>query len=291
MPENWIDRAKTACDRIRGDYSRHIAYYNNEFYEKSKYQERLINDIDNAIEARDLIVYYQPKYDIQGDEPKLRSAEALIRWKHPELGMISPGDFIPLFESNGLIQKLDRYVWKEAARQIGDWKKRYGISVPVSVNVSRMDIYYPKLRDDFMVLLKENDLDVKDLMLEITESAYADNANQLVNVIEKLRNDGFMIEMDDFGSGYSSLNMLTTIPIDALKMDMKFIRNMQKDEKSMKLVELVLDIADFLQVPVIAEGVETEEQMQLLKERGCAIIQGYYFSKPVPPEEFEKFFN
>ena len=205
--------------------------------------------------------------------------------------MISPGDFIPLFESNGLIQKLDRYVWKEAARQIGDWKKRYGISVPVSVNVSRMDIYYPKLRDDFMVLLKENDLDVKELMLEITESAYADNADQLVNVIEKLRNDGFMIEMDDFGSGYSSLNMLTTIPIDALKMDMKFIRNMQKDEKSMKLVELVLDIADFLQVPVIAEGVETEEQMQLLKERGCAIIQGYYFSKPVPPEEFEKFFN
>ncbi len=291
MPENWIDRAKTACDRIRGDYSRHIAYYNNEFYEKSKYQERLINDIDNAIEARDLIVYYQPKYDIQGDEPKLRSAEALIRWKHPELGMISPGDFIPLFESNGLIQKLDRYVWKEAARQIGDWKKRYGISVPVSVNVSRMDIYYPKLRDDFMALLKENDLDVKELMLEITESAYADNADQLVNVIEKLRNDGFMIEMDDFGSGYSSLNMLTTIPIDALKMDMKFIRNMQKDEKSMKLVELVLDIADFLQVPVIAEGVETEEQMQLLKERGCAIIQGYYFSKPVPPEEFEKFFN
>ena len=154
-----------------------------------------------------------------------------------------------------------------------------------------MDIYYPKLRDDFMVLLKENDLDVKELMLEITESAYADNADQLVNVIEKLRNDGFMIEMDDFGSGYSSLNMLTTIPIDALKMDMKFIRNMQKDEKSMKLVELVLDIADFLQVPVIAEGVETEEQMQLLKERGCAIIQGYYFSKPVPPEEFEKFFN
>ena len=142
-----------------------------------------------------------------------------------------------------------------------------------------------------MALLKENDLDVKELMLEITESAYADNADQLVNVIEKLRNDGFMIEMDDFGSGYSSLNMLTTIPIDALKMDMKFIRNMQKDEKSMKLVELVLDIADFLQVPVIAEGVETEEQMQLLKERGCAIIQGYYFSKPVPPEEFEKFFN
>ena len=289
IAENWIDRAKTACDRIRGDYSRHVAYYNNEFYERSKYQERLINDIDDAIKAKDLIVFYQPKYSIQGDKPKLRSAEALIRWKHPELGMISPGDFIPLFESNGLIQKLDRYVWREAARQIGEWKKTYGYSVPVSVNVSRMDIYYPKLRDDFVELLKENGLSTNEFMLEITESAYADNADQLVKVIDKLRNDGFMIEMDDFGSGYSSLNMLTTIPIDALKMDMKFIRNMQKDAKSMKLVELILDIAKFLQVPVIAEGVETEEQMQLLKERGCDIIQGYYFSKPVPPEDFTAF--
>ena len=290
MAENWIDRAKTACDRIRGDYSRHIAYYNNEFYEKSKYQERLINDIDDAIASKDLIVFYQPKYGIQCDTPILKSAEALIRWKHPEFGMISPGDFIPLFESNGLIQKLDRYVWKEAARQVGEWKKTYGISVPVSVNVSRMDIYYPKLRDDFKELLKENGLETNELMLEITESAYADNADQLVNVIENLRSDGFVIEMDDFGSGYSSLNMLTTIPIDALKMDMKFIRNMQKDEKSMKLVELVLDIAKFLQVPVIAEGVETEEQLMLLKERGCDIIQGYYFSKPVPAEEFTQFF-
>ncbi len=287
--ENWIDRAKTACDRIRGDYSRHIAYYNNEFYEKSKYQEKLISDIEGAITNKDLIVYYQPKYNIQGDEPHLRSAEALIRWNHPEFGMISPGDFIPLFESNGLIQKLDRYVWREAAEQVGKWKKKYGMSIPVSVNVSRMDIYYPKLRDDFKALLKENGLDNNELMLEITESAYADNADQLVNVIEQLRNDGFMIEMDDFGSGYSSLNMLTTIPIDTLKMDMKFIRNMQKDEKSMKLVELILDIAKFLQVPVIAEGVETEEQLLLLKERGCDIIQGYYFSKPVPPEEFTTF--
>ena len=287
--ENWIDRAKTACDRIRGDYSRHIAYYNNEFYEKSKYQEKLISDIEGAITNKDLVVYYQPKYNIQGDEPHLRSAEALIRWNHPEFGMISPGDFIPLFESNGLIQKLDRYVWREAAEQVGKWKKKYGMSIPVSVNVSRMDIYYPMLRDDFKALLKENGLDNNELMLEITESAYADNADQLVNVIEQLRNDGFMIEMDDFGSGYSSLNMLTTIPIDALKMDMKFIRNMQKDEKSMKLVELILDIAKFLQVPVIAEGVETEEQLLLLKERGCDIIQGYYFSKPVPPEEFTTF--
>ena len=290
-PENWIDRAQAACDRIRGDYSRHTEYYSNEFYEKTKYQEKLINDIDGAIAAKDLIVYYQPKYDITRDRPALRSAEALIRWKHPELGMISPGDFIPLFENNGLIQKLDRYVWQEAAQQVASWKKNFGVSVPVSVNVSRMDIYDPKLRDDFKSLLDRYHLETRELMLEITESAYADNADQLVNVTEELRSDGFMIEMDDFGSGYSSLNMLTSIPLDALKMDMKFIRNMQKDEKSMKLVELVMDIAKFLQVPVIAEGVETEEQLKLLKARGCDIIQGYYFSRPVPPEEFTKFIS
>ena len=291
LAENWIDRAKTACDRIRGDYSRHIAIYDNEFYEKSKYQERLINDIDDAIASKDLLVFYQPKYYIQGEKPTLKSAEALIRWKHPELGMISPGDFIPLFESNGLIQKLDRYVWNEVAQQIDRWKKDYGVSIPVSVNVSRMDIYSPRLREEFLELLEANNLSASELMLEITESAYADNAEQLVNVIENLRNDGFIIEMDDFGSGYSSLNMLTTIPIDALKMDMKFIRNMQKDEKSMKLVELVLDIAKFLHIPVIAEGVETEEQMMLLKERDCDIVQGYYFSRPVPADEFTKFFS
>ena len=205
--------------------------------------------------------------------------------------MISPGDFIPLFESNGLIQKLDHYVWKEAAKQVGFWKKEYGVSVPVSVNVSRMDIYYPGLKDIFVNLLKDNGLDSHELMLEITESAYSENAEELISVVEKLRADGFLIEMDDFGSGYSSLNMITSIPIDALKLDMKFVRNMEKDDKSMKLVELVLDIADFLQVPVIAEGVETENQLKLLKERGCDIIQGYYFSKPVSAEEFVKFFE
>ena len=291
MVENWLDRAKTACDMIRGDYSKDVEYYSNDLYEQAKYQEKLINDIDDAISNKDLKVFFQPKYDITGEKPKLRSAEALIRWIHPELGMISPGDFIPLFESNGLIQRLDYYVWEEAAKQVGSWKKEYGVSVPVSVNVSRMDIYFPGLRDNFMRLLKENDLEPNELMLEITESAYSENAEELIKVVENLREYGFMIEMDDFGTGYSSLNMITSIPIDALKLDMKFVRNMEKDKKSMKLVELVLEIAEFLQVPVIAEGVETEKQLKLLKERNCDIIQGYYFSKPVPAEEFTKFFK
>ena len=203
--------------------------------------------------------------------------------------MISPGDFIPLFEGNGLVQKIDRYVWEEAARQIREWRDKYGITVPVSVNVSRIDIYDPMLEDNLLKILDDNGLTTRDMMLEITESAYSDNAARLIEVVNSLRNKGFKIEMDDFGSGYSSLNMLTTIPIDILKMDMKFVRNMLKDEKSLKLTELVMDISEFLDVPVVAEGVEDIEQLNKLKEMGCEIIQGYYFSKPVPPEEFEQF--
>ena len=287
--ETWFDRAKLSCDRIRGDYTHSIEFYNKELLDKSIYHERLINDIDDAIANGDFIVYYQPKYGIQSDVPELRSAEALIRWKHPELGMISPGDFIPLFEGNGLIQKLDNYVWKEAARQIRRWKERYGVVIPVSVNVSRIDIYDPELEDKLTDILKANDIRPEDMKLEITESAYSDDAHRLVEVVNNLRAHGFTIEMDDFGSGYSSLNMLTTIPIDVLKMDMKFIRNMEKDEKSLRMVELVMEIARFLNVPVVAEGVETRSQMETLRSMGCDLIQGYYFSKPVLPEEFSIF--
>ena len=287
--EQRFDRAKIACDRIRGDYSTYVAYYDKELYQRSIYHERLIKDMEEAIANEDFKVFFQPKYDITSDIPKLRSAEALIRWMHPELGMISPGDFIPLFESNGLIQKVDHYVWKKAAKQIREWKEKYNYSIAVSVNVSRIDIFDPELQDKLKEILKENGLAENELMLEITESAYADNANTLVEVTESLRNAGFLIEMDDFGSGYSSLNMITTLPIDVLKLDMKFVRNMEKDEKSMKLVELIIDIAKFLNVPLVAEGVETQSQLDTLKKMGCEVIQGYYFSKPVPAEDFEQF--
>lgn len=287
--DDRFDHAKLACDRIRGDYTKQVNFYSKELNDTDLYHERLINDIDDAIANRDLIVFYQPKYGIQSEKPVLRSAEALIRWKHPELGMISPGDFIPLFESNGLIQKLDHYVWAEAASQIRKWKDKFGYTLPVSVNVSRVDIYDPELEKRLLDLLEENQLTTGELMLEITESAYADDAKGLTDVVNSLRERGFKIEMDDFGTGYSSLNMITDIPIDVLKIDMKFIRNMNRDEKSLKLVELVMDVAKFLKVPAVAEGVEDESQVETLRNMGCEIIQGFYFSKPVPPEEFEEF--
>ena len=287
-PADMIERAKTACNMARGGAGTQIMVFDEDMRQKEIYQQRLLNDVNWAIETRQFIVYYQPKYDIQAEPPRLSSAEALVRWKHPEFGMIPPGDFIPLFENNGIIHVVDNYVWAVAARQIADWRERYGIVLPLSVNMSRSEMFDPELKKNLEILLKLNGLDAGDLKLEVTESAYTDNAEALIAVIEKLRESGFEIEMDDFGSGYSSLNMLSSLPLDVLKMDMKFIRNLEKDAKNFRMIELVLDIAKFLGVPVVAEGVETEEQMMLLKDAQCELVQGYYFSRPLPSEEFEE---
>lgn len=288
--ERCFDHASQACQTIRNNYTSFLACYDQAMNEKELYTERLVNDFDTALKDGQFRVYYQPKYNVTGDVPVLSSAEALVRWFHPELGFVSPGAFIPVFEENGLIQRLDLYVWRQAALQIREWKEKFGMVFPCSVNVSRIDIFDPNLEKNLLQIVEEAGLTTSDLFLEVTESAYTDSSSQITAVVDSLRKKGFRIEMDDFGSGYSSLNMLTELPMDALKLDMKFIRNMTADEKSLKIVELMIDIAGFLQVPVIAEGVETEEQLGLLKKAGCQYIQGYYFSKPVPPEEFEAFF-
>ncbi len=287
--ERRFDRAKKAADMMRGSFSNNLTFYNDDLHKTELYNERLLDDVYAALREKQFLVYYQPKFKILGEKPLLASAEALIRWKHPELGMISPGVFIPLFEENGLIQKLDDYVWREAAARIADWKARYGLSVPVSVNVSRIDMYDPNLVETFCSIISENGLTSAEYMLEVTESAYSDDSAQLIRTVKRLRELGFRIEMDDFGSGYSSLNMLASLPCDVLKLDMKFIQNTDNHVNGARMLKLMIDIAKYLEMPVIAEGVETEKQLNLLKELGCDIVQGYYFSKPLPPEEFERF--
>ena len=287
-PVLMLDRAQAACNMVRGNYQNPLMIYNEEMQAQELMNRRLLNDLNSAVSEHQLQVYYQPKYDIQCDPPRLSSAEALIRWKHPELGMVSPGQFVPLFEGNGLISRVDHYVWEEAARQVREWKDRYGFVLPVSVNLSRADVFDPALVDRLIRLIEENHLDYKDIKLEVTESAYTDKASTVLETIHRLRELGFEIEMDDFGSGYSSLNMLSDMPIDVLQMDMQFVRNIETSDTDMRLVKLILDIARYLGVKVVAEGVETEGQLRLLKDVGCDLIQGFYFSRPVPPEEFEK---
>ena len=287
-PLQLFDHARTACNMARGDSMTHLVVYSEEMHQRDLLNQLLLNDLRRAVEDRELMVVYQPKFNVQCDPPKLSSAEALIRWRHPKLGMISPGTFIPLFESNGQIGVVDRFVWTEAARQVSEWQRKYGVTIPISVNVSRVDVFDPELEQTLKGLIENHGLTPESLKLEVTESAYTDNAGQMIDLINRLRNLGFQVEMDDFGSGYSSLNMLSSMPIDVLKMDMAFVRNIEHSEKDFRLVELVLDIAKYLRVPVVAEGVETEKQYQMLRDAGCTLVQGYYFSRPLPPEEFEK---
>lgn len=285
--ERRFDRAKHAADTVKNSYSLAVGVYDDSLHEGELYAEKLLEDFHTAIREKQFTVFYQPKYSIRPEEPVLSSAEALIRWRHPDLGMISPGRFIPLFEKNGLIRELDSYVWREAATQIRNWKERFGRTVPVSVNVSRIDLNDPTLLEKLERTADAEGISRGELLLEITESAYTENADRIIDVVKALRESGFYIEMDDFGTGYSSLNMLTSLPIDALKMDMNFIRNAFRGKKDTRLLEVVIGLSKSLGFSTVAEGVETEEQMITLKALGCDVVQGYYFSKPLPADEFE----
>ena len=224
-----------------------------------------------------------------GDEPRLAGAEALVRWFSKSEGMISPGKFIPLFEQNGLINKLDLHIWDEVARQMKEWKGKYRFDFPISVNVSRIDLYSPNLLHEIMRIIDRHGLSIKDIALEITESACATDTEAMLAVVRSLRDTGFEIEMDDFGSGYSSLNMLSRMPINVLKMDMKFFQRSGGNDALMDaMVRLIIDFAKVMKVPVIAEGVEDKEQADYLKSIGCDMIQGYYFGRPMPAQDFEK---
>ncbi|SDB41154.1 EAL domain-containing protein [Butyrivibrio sp. INlla16] len=286
--EHRFDRARVACNSIRGSYNEKLAVYDEEMNEKETLNERLINDMEAGIEEGQFKIYYQPKYAIQGERDSLYSAEALVRWEHPELGLLRPDKFIPLFEENGLIHKLDHYVWDEVSKQIGEWMVKYDLKIPVSVNVSRVDIGAPDLEEEIFTVVQNNWISPGMLNLEITESAYTENSDQIIKVVKGLRERGFAIEMDDFGTGYSSLNMITSLPIDILKLDMQFVKNIHEGNKDMKMVELMMDVARSLKVKVVAEGVETREQYDLLKKAGCDVIQGFYFSMPCAGPEFEK---
>ena len=286
-----IDRAKLVCGEIKQSNTKIYNIYNDEIQKKQLFNEKLIHDFNKAIINKEFKVYYQPKISIQNDKYKLASAEALVRWIHPELGFISPGMFIPLFEENGNIKILDQYIWNETAKQIKIWQDKFNVKLPVSINISRVDMFDEGIVDILDNIVKNNNIDYSDLYLEITESAYNNETDQITEIIDNLRNLGFKIEIDDFGSGYSSLNTLATLSFDILKLDMKFVKDMFKSDKTLKMVGIVADIARYLNVKLVAEGVEEKAQLEKLKELKYDIIQGFYFSKPVTNTEFEEFFT
>lgn len=283
-----IGRTVNAEQSIKNDLNSVLAVYDHTIQEKAKYYEELINSVDESIKNKDFKIFYQPKYSIQGEKNVLSSAEALIRWVHPKYGMISPGEFIPLFENNGIIRKIDDYVLKEVALQIDAWHKEFGRYFPVSVNISRVDIFDNTLESRILTYVDKLNIPHNCYYIEITESAYSNNANQIIDLSKSLRNKGFLVEVDDFGTGYSSLAMLTEVPFDVLKIDMKFIRGIDKGEKEKEMVKFIVNIVKQFKSISVAEGVETEAHYKFLKEIGCDIIQGYYFSKPLNANEFSE---
>lgn len=286
-PQHLIEQALAACNIARRKFMPDMIIFDDDMLKQENRKMQILNDFPRALKGQEFEVYYQPKYNIQTAEPELYSAEALVRWHHHELGLISPGEFIPLLEENGTTVAVDIYVWKEAARQAAQWQKKYKRLIPISINLSRLDIFDPTIEDVLDSILLENGLDRNAISLEITESAYCENTDEILSVIETLHEKGYKIEMDDFGTGYSSLNMLYSMPIDVLKMDRVFVNNIEHNEKKLHFLELILAIAKRLDVPVIAEGVETEAQYQLLKQAGCTYAQGFYFHKPLTAYEFE----
>ena len=287
--ERRFDRAKMAADSVRGSAAGTIGLYDNSMYETELLGEQMIEAFPAALRERQFAVWYQPKLNIRSDVPVLCSAEALVRWNHPKMGMVRPDVFIPLFENNGLIQELDYYVWTEAAALVRRLRDTQGVRLPVSINVSRIDLLDPLLVGKIVGLVEEYGLDRGDLILEITESAYTKDSRQLTETVRRLRELGFCIAMDDFGTGYSSLNTLAALPIDVLKLDMQFIRSAFREEKARRLLESMIRLAESIEVPCVAEGVETAEQVAELKRMGCDIIQGYYYSRPLPAAEYEAF--
>ena len=282
-----IGRTETTADSLINDYSKVIAIYNEEKQATALHAEELIDVFAQALQEEQFKLYFQPKYNIQGDKPVFTSAEVLVRWISPKFGFVSPGEFIPLFEENGLISQLDSYILEKAAHLMGEWKKKYGLMIPLSVNLSRVDVYRPTLVEDIIRFVDSNNVPRNAYYIEITESAFVEDAKEVIPVINKIRNSGFKVEIDDFGSGYSSFGALVDLPFDVLKIDMQFIRSLNTNPKVKDIVKMIINLAKVLNALTVAEGVEDEEQYKFLKENGCDVIQGYYLSKPLSQSDFE----
>lgn len=283
---SMCDRANMALKNIKGSYKKIYAYYEETHRNALLEEQEIINDMNNALKNEEFEVYFQPKYVLSNI--KLTGAEALVRWRHPKKGMISPTKFIPVFEKSGFIITMDEYVWEFTCKKIREWLD-LGLSVvPISVNVSRVDIYNPKLCENLKGLLDKYNIPINLLELEITETAYTENPAQLIEAVSKLKKLGFTVEMDDFGTGYSSLNMLNQVPVDVLKLDLRFLKSTKFYGRSANILNSVVSMAKWLNLPVVAEGIETKEQVAFLKSIGCNKGQGFYFAKPMPYNQFEE---
>ena len=283
--QTMYDKANMAIDRIKGDYQQVVSFYDDSDMKRLMMEKNVVAEFDRAIENKEFILYLQPQVDHTG---KALGAEALVRWQHPQRGLLYPNSFIGILERAGLIYKLDNYIWETSAQRLKMWKNAGLEQYHISVNISAKDFYYLDLYEVFTGLVKKYDINPARLNLEITETVIMSDVKMHMEVISKLQEFGFHIEIDDFGSGYSSLNTLKDIKADVLKIDMLFLRDTENQSRSKAILSSVISMAKTLNMPVITEGVETKNQVDFLSVMGCEMFQGYYFSKPVPVKEFEQ---
>ena len=281
------DKANFAIKTLNENYARSIAYYNDTILNNTILEKQLVGDFDQALKEKQFCMYLQPQMTSEG---KMLGAEALVRWQHPKRGLIFPGDFIEVFEKTGLIYRLDRFIWELAVQKLARWQQEGHSDLYISVNISTKDFYYMNVYETITALVEKYRIIPSTLKLEITETAIMTGTAGELDMIEQFRKYGFQVEIDDFGSGYSSFNTLKDMDVDVLKIDMGFLRTSKPEnlEKSMSILNMIISLSKTLGLSVVTEGVETKDQVVKLTQMGCRIYQGYYFSKPIPVEEFEK---
>lgn len=278
------DRAFLAIRDIKGKYDKNIAFFESNLQLKLLSEQRIIETMERALEENQFRVFYQTKHETLSGN--IAGAEALVRWEHPEYGFMAPNQFIPLFEKNGFITKLDNYILDKVCQDICRWEKNGFPVVPVSVNISRRDLLEPGCIENLIFIIDKYKIKHCLIHMEVTESLYTENTELIISQLKMAQKKGFVIEMDDFGAGYSSLGLLSSFPLNLLKLDITFVRNIIENEV---IIESVIKMAHLMGLCTIAEGVETSEQFKILKTLGCDFIQGYYFSIPLPVDEFEKY--
>ena len=283
------DRCAYAKKRIK-DTPETFSFFSHEMYEMQLDEKRMESLMESALEASEFKIYLQPKVTLK--DKKIHAAEALVRWNSPVYGLIPPYRFIPLFERNGFLEKLDMYMIEEVCRVLENWQKQEKMPIRISVNLSRMYIFKPGFANKIVELVNRHHIEHSMIEFEITENVIYDHSEELRSIIKELQHHGFLIAMDDFGSGYSSLNMLKDIPIDEMKVDQVFFRaEKENKERSFEIIKGVLSMAKSLHIHTVAEGVETEKEVAFLKEAGCDEIQGYYYAKPLCMKDFMEFYH
>lgn len=280
------DRAAAALAQVKNLHGNHLAFYDHTLLERAQHKNHIEQYMHAALRNREFIAYLQPKYDLHTEQ--IVSAEALVRWQRPDGSLVPPGDFIPIFEQNGFITQLDLYIFEEVCRTQRRWLDEGLPIVPISVNQSRLLFYQKNYLETVHGLVSKYDLDPKYIIIEVTESLATNKAEEIASVISGLHALGFSVSMDDFGSGYSSLNVLRKLSIDELKLDRDFLSSTELETRSRIILRNILELARELHITTVCEGVETRIQADQLRDMGCDIAQGYFFSRPIDIESFTK---